>query len=162
MWRVMALAGAAAGWCDLLFAIVFYGARGAAPLGVMQSIAGGVLGRAADQGGAGTAALGVGLALRDRTGGAAVFYAASRRWPVLLRHALVAGAVFGVGVYFFMNWVVVPLSALGVKTYPPVVNVWVMRGRIPFVGWPIAMITRRAGQQGRAKLTEMIGAAPWV
>ncbi|MBC7367695.1 MAG: hypothetical protein H7343_12940 [Undibacterium sp.] len=60
MGRVMALAGGAAGACDLLFAKVFYGARGAAPLGVMQLIAGGVLGRTAYQGGVGTAALGVG------------------------------------------------------------------------------------------------------
>ncbi len=146
MWRVIAWAGAAAGVCDLLFAIVFYGARGAAPLGVMQSIAGGVLGRAAYEGGAGTAALGVALHFVIALGAAAIFYAASRRWPVLVRHALIAGAVFGVGVYFFMNWVVVPLSALGAKTYPPAVNVWVMLGHIPFVGWPISMITRAASR----------------
>ncbi|MBC7367696.1 MAG: hypothetical protein H7343_12945 [Undibacterium sp.] len=79
-------------------------------------------------------------------GAAVVFYAASRRWGVLMRHQLVARAVFRMGVYFFMNWVVVPLSALGAKTYPPAVNIWVMLGHIPFVGWPIAMITRRAAR----------------
>ena len=145
-WRVIGGAGAAAGALDLAFAVVFYGARGAAPMAVMQSIAGGVLGRAAYQGGAGSAALGVVLHFLIATGAAAVFYAASRRWAGLVRSvgaAFAAGAVFGVGVYFFMNWVVVPLSALGVKIYPPAVNVGVLLGHIPFVGLPIALIVRR-------------------
>jgi hypothetical protein len=41
---------------------------------------------------------------------AAVFAAAAARTPVLLRRWIVSGIAYGIGVYFVMTFVVVPLS----------------------------------------------------
>jgi len=41
----------------------------------------------------------------------AVFFLASRVGPLLLNHAVVSGVLYGIAVYFFMNRVVVRLSA---------------------------------------------------
>ncbi len=49
----------AVGILDILDAFIFFGLRGARPIGILQSIASGVLGRAAYQGGMRTAALGL-------------------------------------------------------------------------------------------------------
>ena len=42
---------------------------------------------------------------------ATVFFLASRAMPFLLNHAVLSGVLYGIAVYFFMNRVVVPLSA---------------------------------------------------
>jgi hypothetical protein len=101
------------GALDLLDALVFFGLRGAAPIRICQSIAAGLLGRAAFQGGAATAALGVALHFFIATCVVVTFYLASLRLPVLVRHAVIAGLLYGLAVYGVMNYIVIPLSALG-------------------------------------------------
>jgi hypothetical protein len=101
------------GALDLLDALVFFGLRGAAPIRICQSIAAGLLGRAAFQGGAATAALGVALHFFIATCVVVTFYVASLRLPVLVRHAVIAGLLYGLAVYGVMNYIVIPLSALG-------------------------------------------------
>jgi len=49
------------GILDILDAFIFFGLRGVTPVRILQSIASGVLGRAAYQGGTRTAALGLAL-----------------------------------------------------------------------------------------------------
>jgi hypothetical protein len=49
------------GALDAIDAVVFFGLRGVTPIRIAHSIAAGLLGRAAFQGGLATAALGVGL-----------------------------------------------------------------------------------------------------
>jgi hypothetical protein len=101
------------GALDLLDALVFFGLRGAAPIRICQSIAAGLLGRAAFQGGAATAALGVALHFFIATCVVVTFYLASLRLPVLVRHAVIAGLLYGLAVYGVMNYIVIPRSALG-------------------------------------------------
>ena len=54
------------------------------------------------------------------------------------------GALFGVLVYLFMNFVVIPLSAFPFKlSYPPL---WLLEGFVShavFVGIPIALSVRK-------------------
>lgn len=109
--RPIAQAGLVAGVLDLLAAIAVNAARNIEPLSVLQSIASGLLGRAAYSGGLATAALGTALHFAIMFVIAAVFLAASRRLPFLARHWFASGPLYGVAVYFVMNLVVLPLSA---------------------------------------------------
>jgi uncharacterized membrane protein len=73
------------------------------------------------------------------------FYLASRRAPVLTRHAVVVGLLYGLTVYAVMNFVVLPLSAA--STAPPSVPVLVNGLLIHAlgVGLPTALFVRAAG-----------------
>ncbi|HXL07814.1 MAG TPA: hypothetical protein VN964_12895, partial [Gemmatimonadales bacterium] len=83
------------------------------------------------------------------TTAAAAYFAASRRLPVLLEHAVASGAAYGVFVYFFMQLVVIPLSAIGPR---PLTLGDVLIGvaiHIPCVGLPIALTLRRYAPASR-------------
>lgn len=109
---------------DITDALVFFGLRGAAPIRIFQSIASGLLGRAAFRGGLATAALGGVLQLFIATCILATYHLASRRVRTLARRPLLWGPLYGIAVYGVMNFVVVPLSAAagGPKTLPVVLN----------------------------------------
>ena len=112
------------GVLDLLDALLFFGARGVAPVRILQAIAAGLLGRAAFGGGVGAALLGVLLHFFIAFAIVAAYLLASRRFPALARHPLVYGPLYGLGVYAVMSFVVVPLSAApdGPKPLPVIVN----------------------------------------
>lgn len=101
----------AVGVLDILDAFVFFGLRGVAPIRILQSIASGLLGRGSFQGGMRTAALGLVLHFFIAFCIASVYFLASRRIPVLIRHPIALGAAYGLAVYATMNFVVLPLSA---------------------------------------------------
>ena len=108
--------GLIAGTLDAVDGVIAYGTQGLNPTQVLQYIASGALGQSAFQGGLATAALGAafhfGIAWV-----AAVFVLASRRFEILTAHAVPAGLVYGAGVYFFMNYLVLPLSAVAATTF---------------------------------------------
>jgi hypothetical protein len=62
-----------------------------------------------------SAALGLAAHLFVAFAAAAVYYAASRLAPVLNEQAILSGVLYGVGVHMFMTFVVIPLSAIGVR-----------------------------------------------
>ena len=107
------------GVLDILDAFIFFGLRGIPPIGILQSIASGLLGRASYAGGAPTAVLGLFLHFFIAFVVVLVYYLASRRLPVLTRHPVVCGVVYGLLVYAVMNLIVVPLSAAAVGAWPP-------------------------------------------
>jgi uncharacterized membrane protein YagU involved in acid resistance len=128
------------GLLDAVDAMVFYGLyRGAPPIRILQSIASGLLGRAAYQGGFATAALGAVLHLFIALGIVLTYYLVSRRWEFLVRAPLVAGMLYGVLVYFIMNRVVLPLSAVGLVPFalPTFLNGVI--GHALLVGLPAAL-----------------------
>jgi hypothetical protein len=137
--------GLIAGTLDLTAACVLSWLRaGVKPVRVMQSISSGLMGSAAYSGGAKTAALGVVLHFLIATTATAVFYAASRRLRFLLEQPVMWGLVYGVFVYAFMNFVVLPLSALPQRTAPTLSSRVINLLIIMFcVGLPIATIVRR-------------------
>lgn len=130
--------GLLAGSLDLGAAFIFFGA------GVPRAIAGGLLGRGAFQGGAGTYVLGIALHFFIAMSAATVFYAASRTLAFLKEHALVCGLFYGIAVFLVMNLVVLPLSAL--HSRGPFQLVGLIQGLLVhmfFVGLPISFSVRQ-------------------
>jgi uncharacterized membrane protein YagU involved in acid resistance len=78
---------------------------------ILDSIAGGLLGRAAMEGGTQTAILGI--VLQETMGVliAAVYFLAAKLLPKLAQRWVVSGLIFGIAVFLVMNYVVLPLSA---------------------------------------------------
>jgi hypothetical protein len=109
--RAILLGGLVVGALDGLDAVVFFGFRGVRPVAIFQSIASGLLGRAAFRGGLRTALLGACLHFFIATVVVLIYYVASKRLHILTRQAVVFGILYGIAVYFVMNRVVVPLSA---------------------------------------------------
>lgn len=146
MARAIAYGALAVGVLDILDAFVFFGLRGVAPVVILQSIASGVLGRAAYEGGPGTATLGLVLHFFIATSIVTTYVLASRRWPALARRPFIYGPIYGVLVYGVMNLLVVPLSAaaVGSKTWPVVVNGLLIH--IAGVGLPSALSARAMGR----------------
>jgi hypothetical protein len=137
--------GFAAGVLDIVYAFVALGARrGLSPLRVLQSVASGLLGKEAFEGGVPAGVLGLVCQFVIAIGAAAVYYLAARRLALLRERPLLAGALFGILVYLFMNFVVIPLSAAPFKlSYPPSVLVEGFVSHALLVGIPIALAIRR-------------------
>lgn len=142
--RAIVWGGLLAGVGDIAFAFVVNGLRGVGPVRVLHSVAGGVLGRAALEGGLAAAALGGALHFLIAFCAAAVYWLASRRLGVLVHHAVVCGLLYGVAVNLFMSFVVVPLSAAYFKpSYAPSALLLNSAGHMLLVGLPIALAARR-------------------
>ena len=143
--------GLVVGILDLLFAFTFYGLiLGAKPLRIFQSVAAGLLGRtAAFEGGVRTFLLGILLHFVVATCIATVYYVASRMLPVLIRHAVVSGLIYGMIAYLGMNYVVVPLSAIGPRSAPPRLSIFLTEiiGHGFLVGLPLALLARRSANE---------------
>lgn len=106
------------GTIDYLDAIIFSFLRsGARPMRVFQGVAFGVLGRGTYQGGWGSFLLGTAIHYLIAFCIVALFFAASRWWPFLIVRPWLSGALYGVGVYVFMNRVVIPLSLIGPQRF---------------------------------------------
>jgi hypothetical protein len=102
--------GLIVGVLDLLYAILVYSPH--EPILVPQTIASGLLGTRAYSGAAPSAALGVVLHFIIALGAASVYYVASRKFGLLIHRAVLMGLIYGVLVYFFMHFIVLPLSAV--------------------------------------------------
>ena len=141
------IGGGIAATLDLTYAIVYSSIRGVPPLRVMQSVASGLVGESAYEGGGGTAALGVVLHYAMAFLIAAIFWLASRRLRFMTRNAVLAGFAYGICVYLVMNFVVIPLSAFPTSmNYTPVrVAINVVAHMLLF-GLPIALATRAASR----------------
>jgi hypothetical protein len=136
--------GGIAGLLDITYAIVFSGLHGVPAMRILQSVSSGLLGKAAFDGGTPIAALGLALHFLIAFSAAAIFYAASRRLPTLVRRAFAAGIVYGLGIYLVMNFVVLPLSAFpGKFKFIPTLFAADLFVHMFFVGLPIALATRR-------------------
>lgn len=144
--RALLFGALTVGTLDLLDALIFFTARGAQPIRIVQAIASGLLGPAAFQGGLRTAILGVCLHYFIAFSIVATFILASWRWPDLRRRPFLWGPVYGVGVYLVINLIVVPLSAAipGHKTLVVIVNGLLIH--IFGVGLPSALFARAGSE----------------
>ncbi|MET0654890.1 MAG: hypothetical protein ABWX88_04955 [Pseudoxanthomonas sp.] len=110
-WKQAVYGGLLIALADALFAIAVWfqwNARGVAQ--VFQSIAVGVLGKASYEGGMATALLGVALHAGMAIAFVAICIALSLRFRSLVEKPLIAGLLYGLGLYVAMNFVVMPLS----------------------------------------------------
>ena len=136
--------GLVAGTLDAVDGVIAYGTQGLNPIQVLQYIGSGALGKSAFQGGLATAALGATFHFTIAWVAAAVFLLASRGLPVLKTHAVPAGLVYGAAVYFFMNYIVLPLSAVAAGRFQLGLFLNGVIGHALFVGLPISLFARRA------------------
>lgn len=142
--KVALKAGLAAAVIEMIPVLLIQGMMGVSVTRVFQSISTGLLGRDAYSGGMATALLGVALHTFISIVAAAVFVAAVRMKPALLRRPVISGLLYGVVVYLVMTFIVVPLSAVA---YAPNRNP-VMMGMSLVVhmltfGLPIALVCWR-------------------
>ena len=135
--------GLAAGILDAVDGVIAFGTQGLNPIQVLQYIASGALGRSAFHGGLVTAALGAAFHFGIAWVAAAVFVLATGRLEALRTHAVPAGLLYGAAVYFFMNYLVLPLSAVAASTFNLGLFLNGVIGHALFVGLPISLFARR-------------------
>lgn len=132
--------GLLGGLGDFVFAFAYYGLK----MGVFQGVAGGLVGRAESRaGGIPTFLLGVALHFLIAIAWAALFWLLSRRAPALVRHPIPAGLLWGLVIFYGMNCVVLPLSALHTNGWPPPFAPGPMAAHMLVVGLPMAWVANR-------------------
>lgn len=136
-------AGFACGVMDITAALIVYGYFGAKPLRLLQGIASGLLGPRAFDGGFATALLGLLCHFAIAFGAAAVYYLASRGLRLLIENAVISGVLYGVVVYFFMQHIVLPLSAAAKRPFSLKMMIIGVVIHIFCVGLPISLSVRR-------------------
>ena len=142
LWKVIAGATLLVGTLDISDAFIFYGLRGISPTRILQGIASGVLGRAAFGTGDRSALLGLFFHFFIAFSATTVFLIASRKLP-LARHPWLYGSLFGVALYIVMNYIVLPLSRIGLRPTPPLVPLINGVAALVFcIGIPLAFIAR--------------------
>ncbi|MBA3960595.1 MAG: hypothetical protein H0X40_01665 [Chthoniobacterales bacterium] len=139
------IGGGIAGALDITYAVVFSWARsGVPPSRILQSVASGLLGAPAFQGGLPIAVMGLMLHFCIALLWATIFFGVSRAVTILTRHPVVFGVLYGLLIYAVMNLAVLPLSAFPRKvTFPPIVLATGLFVHMFFIGLPIALAISR-------------------
>jgi uncharacterized membrane protein YagU involved in acid resistance len=141
--RAVLIGGTMGGALDLLFALTFAAANGMAPPQLLQTIASGLLGKSAYSGGAPAAVLGLACHFALSYLWAALFAAAARSYLRMLERPLLAGACFGILVFFTMRLVVLPLSAFPHPvSFRPLAATLDLFSHMLLFGLPIALAAR--------------------
>ncbi len=132
--------GLGAGVGDITQAFIAWGR----PVGILHHIASGLIGpKASFEGGAATAVLGAVLHFVIAFGAATVYYIASRWITFMTSHAVVSGLLYGEAVFWFMRFVVVPLSAAPKGQFTMATLITGPIGHMFLVGLPIALAVRK-------------------
>jgi hypothetical protein len=140
--RAIASAGSIAGILDISSAFVIAGLKGTGSIRMLQGIASGLLGARSFEGGMATTGLGLAIHFLIAFTAASVFYAASRKLTFLTQHAVTSGLLYGVAVYIFMYWIVVPLAFA--NTHHTISrDVTAVIVHMLLIGLPIALVVRR-------------------
>jgi hypothetical protein len=116
-------AGIAAGILDITAAFVSWAPRGIRPVQ--------------------TALLGAALHFLIAFSAAGVFYGASRKLIFLRRRPILSGVLYGIVVYLFMYWVVMPLSAYHKPPFSISATIIAIVTHIVCVGLPISLVVGR-------------------
>jgi hypothetical protein len=139
--------GLIAGVFDLTYAIVFSSLHNVSAIRVIQSVASGLLGNAAFDGGLLTAILGVFLHFFIAFAWASIFYMLSRMIPFLTQHAVLSGLLYGALIYAVMYLIVLPNSAYPIKINFALSRVVInLVAHMFLIGLPIALVVRKASQ----------------
>jgi hypothetical protein len=145
--RAAVLGGFVAGALRIIYAFETSAAEGHNPLWVLQSIASGLLGVNAFNGGLVSGALGAIFHFGIAFVAAGIYIATSRRSELLNRFVVPSGLLYGATVYTFMNFVVVPLSDFPLKnTYSAAQLASGLAAHMLLVGVPIALAARWRGR----------------
>jgi uncharacterized membrane protein YagU involved in acid resistance len=150
-WPLILRAGVVAGVMDGLGAsLMFYWRTGKGPEGVFRYVASGALGNVAFTGNAAMAVVGVIFHLIIAFIWALIYVRFSEQIRQVVRSWVVSGVLYAIFVWMIMNLVIIPLSRT-----PDVPLTWMgaVRGALVLVfciGLPIAFITHRYYESGKA------------
>lgn len=150
LWLGILVGGGVAATFDIIYACVRNAGHGRSPEWTLQSVASGLLGQKAFESGAGGAALGLFAHYLILLVAAALYVWVARQSKILMTRPFESGALFGIGVYLFMNFIVLPLSAFPFNmTYPfaRLAEGFLSHGVL--VGLPIAFAARWAVRASR-------------
>lgn len=144
MTKKILLAGAFIGVLDAVAACLnAYFSFGLLPQRVFQYIASGLLGKSAYQENIAGVVLGVVVHFSIAISATFIFYLIYKQYHQALRPAVLFGAVYGIWIWLFMSYVVVPSSLIG--TYPSDLQQIIIGLLIHIfvIGIPIAMLVKR-------------------
>jgi hypothetical protein len=148
--RAVLRIGLIAGTLDIGENLIFNAFRHITPAMVFQYIASGLTGSWAFHAGAASIVLGVAIHYTIAIVWTALFYFASWRMTILVRHPVVCGLAYGALVYLVMNFVVLPLTQV-----PRAPAAMTLASRVSGVlallfcfGLTVALLTRVAVQPG--------------
>jgi hypothetical protein len=143
LWKVIAGATLLVGILDLSDAFIFYALRGVPPVRILQGIASGISGRPALAMGNRSALIGLICHFFIAFCATSVFLLAAR-WLPLAQRPWLYGTLFGVALYCVMNYIVLPLSKIGLRPMPPLIPFINGVAALVFcIGIPLAFIARR-------------------
>jgi len=149
--HTVVLGGLAIGILDFIDASTFFPLYfGMTVARVWQSVAAGVLGReAAVAGGWNTAALGIFLHFVVAFCVATVYFLLSRNVSLLIRQPVISGLIYGMAANYVMQFVVIPLSAIGWRSSPFDLGSTLnsLLGHALFVGLPVALIASWSAEE---------------
>jgi hypothetical protein len=142
--RGILLGGFCAGLADTIYPTVKTVMAGGEWFRPWKGVASGLLGSAAREGGMEMVALGLALHYFICISGAALLYLLASRVKFVPRQWIVLGVLYGIAVLLTMNYVILPLSAIGRGIYPleqlHIHAFW----HIVLVGLPTAFFVTRA------------------
>ncbi|TNE66113.1 MAG: hypothetical protein EP335_03925 [Alphaproteobacteria bacterium] len=150
IFRRILIGGLAAGVLDIAYAIGVWALRGVPAERILQSVATGIFGKAAYEGGATTAAWGLVFHFALTTIMATVFVLAYDRLSFLQKRTMLWGLAYGFALYFVMNYGVVPLSAAPMQA-PSTLSAFLIAlfPHVAFVG-PAIVIGAQGGLRPQA------------
>jgi hypothetical protein len=142
--RGILLGGFFAGLADFLYPTIKAVMAGDSWMRPWKSVASGLFGKVAHEGGIGMVVVGVALHFFICFVAAALLYLVASRVKWLPRQWIVLGVLYGCAFLAVMNYVILPLSAIGQGIYP-LANIHVTAFvHILVVGWPTAFFISRA------------------
>ena len=145
-WRYLLMGWMVAGTLDIVYATGFsYLRSSVAPERILKFVASGAFGPDALNGGIGMALAGLGFHYLNAFLFTIFFFIVAGRMKGLLQRPALTGAVYGIGIYVVMNYVVVPMSRIGPRPTPATIT-WTTGLLVHMfcIGVPIALAARRA------------------
>jgi len=142
--RSIVLGGLVSGLIDLVYASAQAAFKGRSVLLPWKGVASGLIGSAARDGGVGIALLGVALHFLFTFSAAATLYLIVWRLPWFAKRPLVTGVLFGFGFLLVMNYVILPLSAIGRPIYVGQGFLTAIVAHVIMIGLPVAWFVTRA------------------
>jgi hypothetical protein len=138
--------GLTVGFMDCLAATVNAGLKGVTFTQVWQYVASGLFGKNSYNYGWMSVAFGLLIHFLIAFSVVTVYYTASRRLPILIRRPFLFGSLYGIAVYFFMSYLVSPLSRTARIPFSVRGLLTGLLIHVICVGLPAALITRRFGK----------------
>jgi uncharacterized membrane protein YagU involved in acid resistance len=137
--QIISLAALTCGILDIACTLTLSKLKGIMPVRLLQAITSALIGPKSFNGGATTAAVGMGIHFFIAFTAAAVYYTASLKLSALIDHAVLCGLLYGIAVHLFMTFIVLPLSALR-RPFSAKAFVTQLIVHMVCVGLPIALV----------------------